>query len=99
MDKVLVDRSNDIIVFNTETNSIKHTASLLEIRGIWFAEEDGQVITDTEVVDYKKDDLVAIMTYFGRRTLNKVLIISDMAGKADVAEFINKCKKDENETI
>lgn len=45
MDKLLVNRWNDVICFDQEHNALKNTLNDIDIRSIYLTEKDGQVIT------------------------------------------------------
>lgn len=102
MDKLLLNNYGSRILYNTETNSIKPIPEDLSITVAFFATEPGQVVTDTEVVDYNKGDLVLRLTHWNGSDYDaKVIICTDIVAKDDIErwfESINK-KIEFNEAI
>lgn len=88
MDKLILSNYGDKILYNTETNSIKSTPIALDVNVAFFATEPGQVITNTEVVDYNKGDLVLRLTKWnGSAYDTKVIICTDIVAKDDIERW------------
>lgn len=101
MDKLLVNKYQDSILFNEETNSIVELPSDIDCRTCFVAQNDGQVISTTEVVDYKAGDVIFILSFYEEITkqwLNKIIVSNDVVAKDDIIEWYNSPKK-KDETI
>lgn len=102
MDKLLIDQYGTKTLYNTETNSIKTTPSDFDVRSAFFAEQDGQIITETEVVDYNAGDLILYFVYWnGVDYDTKVVICTDIVAKDDISRWFKSLTKkiESNETI
>ena len=52
MDKLLINQYGNAILYKVDTNSIENVSDNLECRTIYVTQQDGQVITEEEVIDY-----------------------------------------------
>lgn len=96
MDKILVDQWNSLICFNQDQNTLKKIPHDIDIRNIYLAERDGQVITQDEVVDYKAGDIVLVLSkWYNDRNKQKVIIVTDVVAKDDVARWWNEINKED----
>ena len=64
MDKLLIDQYGNAILYKVDTNSIKNISDNFECRTIYIAQQDGQIITEEEVIDYKLGDIVLILSKY-----------------------------------
>lgn len=102
MDKLLIDQYGTKTLYNTETNSIKTTPSDFDVRWAFFAEQDGQIITETEVVDYNAGDLILYFVHWnGVDYDTKAVICTDIVAKDDISRWFKSLTKkiESNETI
>lgn len=103
MDKLLIDQYGNAILYKVDTNSIKSLSDNLECRTI-VAQQDGQVITEEEVIDYKSGDIVLILSKYdsisSKWTL-KPIVCSDAFAKDDLIRWSKEDNKQVliNETI
>jgi hypothetical protein len=68
---------------------------------MFFCQDDGQILTPTEVINFTKGDLIVMVGVWGdecKRTIYKPLVITDKAAKADFEELL-KLRKDGNVEI
>lgn len=102
MDKLLIDKYGNKFLYDIETNSLKITPDDFDIRGAFFAEQPGQVVTDTEVVDYNKGDLILhFVNWNGTGYDSKVVVCTDLVAKDDISRWFKSLTKkiEVNETI
>ena len=102
MDKLLIDQYGTKTLYNTETNSIKTTPSDFDVRCAFFAEQDGQIITETEVVDYNAGDLILYFVHWnGVDYDTKAVICTRIVDKDDISRWFKSLTKktESNETI
>lgn len=102
MDKLLIDKYGNKFLYDIETNSLKITPDDLDIRCAFFAEQPGQVVTDTEVVDYNKGDLILhFVNWNGVGYDSKVVVCTDLVAKDDISRWFKSLTKkiEVNETI
>lgn len=102
MDKLLIDKYGNKFLYDVETNSLKITPNDLNIRCAFFAEQPGQVVTDTEVVDYNKGDLILhFVNWNGVDYVTKVVVCTDLVAKDDISRWFESLTKkiEVNETI
>lgn len=97
MDKLLIDKYGNKFLYDIETNSLKITPDDFDIRCAFFAEQPGQVVTDTEVVDYYEGDLVLVVVYYGKNTRTKIIVVSDAVAKDDIQRWFEEIKQIDNE--
>lgn len=104
MDKLLIDLYGNAILYKADTNSIKNVSDNFECRTVYVAQQDGQVITEEEVIDYKLGDIVLILSKYdtisSKWTL-KPIVCSDAFAKDDLIRWSKKDNKQvlTNETI
>lgn len=65
MEKILINKRGEAISFNTESNSITPMIDNITCN-LYQADKDGQVVTNNEVIDVKKENLYYIADY-GRK--------------------------------
>lgn len=102
MDKLLIDKYGNKFLYDVETNSLKITPDDFDIRCVFFAEQPGQVVTDTEVVDYNKGDLILhFVNWNGVDYDSKVVVCTDLVAKDDISRWFKSLTKkvEVNETI
>lgn len=103
MEKLLIDSCGDYIVYDPDTNSIKDLPTCkssreLYLYEIYVADDAGQAITDREVIDYNKGDLVIMLYFFkGEERINKVLVCSDPFVAADFNKVLEEYNDEESE--
>lgn len=87
MEKILINNYGKPIAFNTETNCISPGLNNIECR-LYVANNDGQVITNKEVIDVKKGEII-LTTYSWENDepTVKVVVISDNAAMHDIGEW------------
>ena len=96
MDKLLVNRWNDVICFDQEHNALKNTLNDIDIRSIYLAEKDGQVITQNEVVDYKAGDIILILSKWCKNNnKQKIIVVTDAVAKDDITRWWNEINKED----
>lgn len=90
MEKILITKYGEAISFNEETNSI--TPSLTNIDcNIYRVNKDGQVISETEVIDVKEGEFILVATVWSdNKSTVKVIAISDPAAISDLGEWYKK---------
>lgn len=93
MDKLLINKYGETILFNEETNVIIAQPECVEVRNCFFAKTAGQAISDTEVVDYNAGDLVIVLNHWGDNKNNKVIVITDVVAKDDISRWLDEIKK------
>lgn len=104
MDKLLINQYGNAILYKVDTNSIKNISGVFECRTIYIAQQDGQVITEEEVIDYKSGDIVLILSKYDsvsdKWTL-KPVVCSDAFAKDDLIRWSKEDNKQVliNETI
>lgn len=102
MDKLLIDKYGNKFLYDIETNSLKITPDDFDIRCAFLAEQPGQVVTDTEVVDYNKGDLILhFVNWNGVDYDSKVVVCTDLIAKDDISRWFKSLTKkiEVNETI
>lgn len=96
MNKLFIDARGAIIGLYKPANNeytIIDNFSRPSIESVFYADEPGQVFTDTEVVDYNKDDIVLVVSKYDRETTKwnyKVIVVTDMMAKDDIKEWFFK---------
>lgn len=97
MDKLLVNQWNDVVCFDQEHNVLKNTPNDIDIRSIYLAEKDGQVITQNEVVDYEAGDIILVLSkWYKDNNKQKIIVVTDAVAKDDITRWRNEINK-ENE--
>lgn len=97
MEKLLIDSQGDYIVYDLTTNTVKgdHThlsKNELYFQNFYVAKDDGQVITNMEVIDYNKGDIILIFSYYKSNTLiPKILVCSDPSAADDYNRILEEC--------
>ena len=95
MDKLLVNKYGEVTCFDPEGNALKQLPTSLDLRTVFIADQDGQAISKTEVIDYKKGDIViTACSYLMNDT--KIIVVTDVVGKADITEWYNAVKEKES---
>lgn len=98
MDKLLIGDYGDFMLFDADENAFKYSKNIASYNVVLLAEKDGQAITSTEVIDYKKGDLVLNLrgvTKKEQKTINKVIVVSgDEFAKYDLQEWFNRLKNE-----
>lgn len=96
MEKILINKYGDAIAFNVDTNSISKKLDNIDCY-IYKVTDDGQVITDWEVVDVKKDDIVLVASYWTNNSNKvKVAVISDPVAMSDLNDWYDDKLKDQS---
>ena len=98
MDKLLIDQYGNAILYKVDTNSIKNVSDNFECRTMYVAQQDGQVITEEEVIDYKLGDIILILSKYD--TIRPI-VCSDAFAKDDLIRWSKEDNKQvlTNETI
>lgn len=94
--KVLMNKYGDLYGFDAETNALINPAEVVHGVNIFVCNKDGQVISDTEVINFVEGDVIITVSVWdneSRETRHKAVVISDKAAKADFEEFFNKANK------
>lgn len=104
MDKLLIDQYGNAILYKVDTNSIKNVSDNFECRTMYVAQQDGQVITEEEVIDYKLGDIVLILSKYdsiSNKWTLKPIVCSDAFAKDDLIRWSKEDNKQvlTNETI
>lgn len=104
MDKLLIDQYGNAILYKVDTDSIKNISDNFECRTIYIAQQDGQVITEEEVIDYKLGDIVLILSKYdsiSNKWNLKPIVCSDAFAKDDLIRWNKEDNKQvlTNETI
>lgn len=103
MNKLLVNRQGDCVIYDTETNSVGSIPYREQVflNDIYVATEDGQAITTTEVVDYNKGDVILLLYYYDDKSnrIDKVLVSSDLSLRDDTKELFAKLEGNTNEAV
>lgn len=104
MDKLLIDQYGNAILYKVDTNSIKNISDDFECRTMYVAQQDGQVITEEEVIDYKSGDIVLILSKYDSISSEwtlKPIVCSDAFAKDDLIRWSKEDNKQVliNETI
>ena len=96
MDKLLVNQWNNVICFDQEHNALKNTLNDIDIRSIYLAEKDGQVITQNEVVDYKAGDIILVLSKWQKDyNKQKIIVVTDVVAKDDITRWWNEINKED----
>lgn len=96
MDKLLVNQWNDVICFDLERNALKNALNDIDIRSIYLAEKDGQVITQNEVVDYKAGDIILVLSKWHKdQNKQKIVVVTDVVAKDDITRWWNEINKED----
>lgn len=102
MDRLLVDKYGETLCFDQDSNTLKSLPESIDFRKVFIADQDGQAISKDEIVDYKKGDIV-ITAYSYNTDHVKIIVITDVIGKAEVVNWYNTIKereyKKENEAV
>lgn len=100
MDKLLIDEYANIVLYDTENNALKPLPESIALSVAFVADDDGQAISKTEVVDYKKDDLIIVLRSYVKDTnwVTKIIRCEDVFAKDDLLTWYNSLKK-KDETI
>lgn len=97
MEKLLVNEYGDCILYNIELNSIKSTpGDAVDVRNIFMAENDGQIVTENEVIDYKKGDLLLMVNRWNKdqsKYIVKAIVVTDIMARDDVMRFMQESGK------
>lgn len=102
MDKLLINKYGNKVLYDTETNAIKNIPSDFDVRGAFFAKQSGQVITNTEVINYNEGDLIlCFVNWNGVDYDTKVVVCTDLVAKDDISRWFESLTKkiEVNETI
>lgn len=104
MDKLLIDQYGNAILYKVDTNSIKNISDNFECRTMYVAQQDGQVITEEEVIDYKLGDIILILSKYdsiSNKWTLKPIVCSDAFAKDDLIRWSKEDNKQvlTNETI
>lgn len=97
MEKLLIDSQGDYIVYDLTTNTVKGdhislSKNELYFQNIYVAKDDGQVITNVEVIDYNKGDIIIVFYYYKDNTLiPKILVCSDPSAADDYNRILEEC--------
>ena len=83
MEKILLRRYGAPYVYDDVKNTFKEVETL-PTKSIFIAKEDGQIISEKEVINYSKGDVIILMYY---KDDLKSFVVSDNASKSDFAEF------------
>ena len=96
MDKLLVNQWNDVICFDQEHNALKNAPNDIDMRSIYLAEKDGQVITQNEVVDYKAGDIILVLSkWYKDHKKQKIIVVTDVVAKDDITRWRNEINKED----
>lgn len=90
MEKLLVNEYTDPVLFNTDNNSVVPIPSNAGCRIGFIAQNAGQAISNTEVVDYNVGDLVMVFSAVNpttREISNKIIVSSDVVAKQDIIDW------------
>lgn len=95
MDKLLVNKYGECQLFNTVNNALKELPDSIDCRYCMLAENDGEAISATEVVPYKKNDFIIVLASYGKVNRTKIVVSSDPFAIDDFREWIKQLKADE----
>lgn len=96
MEKILINKYGDAIAFNVDANSISKKLDNIDCH-IYKVTDDGQVITDWEVIDVKKDDIILVASYWTNSSNKvKVAVISDPVAMSDLNDWYDDKLKDQS---
>lgn len=99
MNKALINEFGDVIFYDNETNSVKKPTEYLRDCGVFIATEDGQFISEREVVDYEKGDIILILRdYTESGVCRKLVRCNDVFAKDDLIRWIKE-QKANNEVV
>lgn len=101
MIKILTGKYGDMQGYNVETNTLLPELELVHGVDMFFCQDDGQILTPTEVINFTKGDFVIMVGVWDdgyKKTTYKPLVITDKAAKADFEELL-KLRKDGNVEI
>lgn len=101
MIKILTGKYGDMQGYNVETNTLLPELELVHGVDMFFCQDDGQILTPTEVVNFTEGDFVIMVGVWDdgyKKTVYKPLVITDKAAKADFEELL-KLRKDGNVKI
>lgn len=101
MIKILTGKYGDMQGYNVETNTLLPELELVHGVDMFFCQDDGQILTPTEVVNFTEGDFVIMVGIWDdghKKTVYKPLVITDKAAKADFEELL-KLRKDGNVEI
>lgn len=90
MEKLLINEYGEFIVFDENANSIVKKPSSMRCESVYIAQNNGQAISNTEVVDYNKDDMILVLSAYheaSRQYKTKVVVCSDLAAKDDIIKW------------
>lgn len=96
MKKLLIDQYINLILFDEDSNSIEKIPEDGGLSAAFVAEDDGQAISNSEVVDYKAGDVVIVLRACkNNKWLNKIVICNDVFAKDDLINWYKSLKEDE----
>lgn len=95
MEKLLIDEYANIVLYDTENNALKQLPESVDLSSAFVADEGGQAISKTEVVDYKKGDLIIVLRSYVKDSnwLTKIVRCEDVFAKDDLLTWYNSFKK------
>ncbi len=95
MDKLLINQYGNAILYKVDTNSLENISDA-ECRTVYIAQQDGQVITEEEVIDYKQGDVILVLSKYdsvsSKWTL-KPIVCSDAFAKDDLIRWSKEDNK------
>ena len=98
MIKILTGKYGSMQGYNVETNTLLPELELVHGVDMFFCQDDGQILTPSEVVNFSEGDLIVMVGVWDnecKTTIYKPLVITDKAAKADFEELL-KLRKDGN---
>lgn len=98
MIKILTGKYGNMQGYNVETNTLLPELELVHGVDMFFCQDDGQILTPSEVVNFSEGDLIVMVGVWDdecKTTIYKPLVITDKAAKADFEELL-KLRKDGN---
>lgn len=71
---------------------LKKVSKDIYVENIFVADKDGQVITETEVVNYNAGDIIIAVAKWvnGKNRQQKVIVFTDKAASDDLARWYNE---------
>lgn len=91
MEKVLVNKYGDCIVYDTEKNAIVKTSErYCSDKTLIKLDVDGQVITKNRVIDVKAGDIIIPQTFYSEKekdTICEVIVVHDPVAAYDLEEL------------
>ena len=96
MNKLLVNRFGEVMCFDQDQNALKQIPYNIEVSTAFVADQDGQAISENEVVDFKAGDVILTLSRWKNDKNNlKIIVVTDIVAKDDITRWYNEIMKED----